>query len=227
MLLYNKYSIHTLYQYFGGIIMWKDLSKEWQLTFEQGWIAYQNGNIPIGAIITDQKENVLISGHNKTRENTYPNPRTAHAEHYCMVNLDTTKYRETGDYILYTTMEPCPMCMGTIVMGGIRNIMVAARDSYCGALHYAKTDPFMKRKNLNITVTAGEMEAVQLAQQSYFELKTFKGDYNFVLEQFNSTNPKSVSAAQKMYEESYLDYCVENSIPYGEIYDHICELINE
>ena len=40
--------------------MWKDLSTEWQKTFEQAWIAFQHGSIPIGAIITDEAGNVTI-----------------------------------------------------------------------------------------------------------------------------------------------------------------------
>ncbi|MDE6664182.1 MAG: hypothetical protein K2K46_12695 [Lachnospiraceae bacterium] len=31
-------------------------------------------------------------------------------------------------YTLYTALEPCPMCMVTMVMGGIRNIIIRAHD---------------------------------------------------------------------------------------------------
>ena len=59
--------------------MWNDLSKEWQKTFELAWIAFQNGSIPIGAMITDRSGNMIIAGRNETFEGHFPSKRTAHA----------------------------------------------------------------------------------------------------------------------------------------------------
>lgn len=205
--------------------MWKDLSKEWRETYEMGWLAFCNGSIPIGAIITDTSGNTIIAGRNETCENHYPNRRTAHAEMYCMRNIDIEKYPSLGEYHLYTTMEPCPMCMGTIVMGGIRKVHVAAKDKYCGALHYINYDSWIKSKNMEIYVEEGELEAVQLAQQGYHELRRYNGEVSKVLEQFRLDCPKSIETAFIMYQERYLDKCVENNTSYCDIYDHICDLL--
>ncbi len=205
--------------------MWNDLSNEWKKTFEQTWIAFQNGSIPIGAIISDKFGNIIITGRNETCENSVQNKRTAHAEMYCVRNLDIEKYSDLGEYHLYTTMEPCPMCMGTIVMGGIRKIHVAAKDRYCGALHYIDFDPYMQSKKMQVYLEEGEMEAVQLAQQGYYELRKDNGVINNVLKQFQKDCPKSIDVALKMYQERYLDKCVENNVPYGEIYNYICGLL--
>lgn len=205
--------------------MWKDLSEEWKITFEQAWIAFQNGSIPIGAIITDTAGNIIITGRNETLEKSYPNKRTAHAEIYCVRNLDIEKYSALGEYHLYTTMEPCPMCMGTIVMGGIRKIHVAAKDKYCGALHYLSYDPFMKSKKMEIFLEEGELEAVQIAQQGYHEIRRYNGEISNVLRQFQLDCPKSIEVAFKMYQERYLDKCVEHNVPYCVVYDTICGLL--
>lgn len=205
--------------------MWKDLSAEWKTTFEQAWVAFQHGSLPIGAIITDETGNVIIAGRNETCEKAYPNRRTAHAEMYCMRNLDIEKYPAYRKYHLYTTMEPCPMCMGTIVMGGIVKIHVAAKDNYCGALHYINYDPFMRDKNIEVHLEEGELEAVQLAQQGYHELRRFDGELSNVLMCFQQDCPKAIEVALKMYREKYLDQCVEDGTPYCDIYDHICSLL--
>lgn len=205
--------------------MWKDLSREWKETYELAWLAFCNGSIPIGAIITDTSGNTIIAGRNETCENRYPNSRTAHAEMYCMRNIDTKKYPSLREYHLYTTMEPCPMCMGTIVMGGILKVHVAAKDKYCGALHYINYDPWIKSKNMEVYLEEGELEAVQLAQQGYHELRRYNGEMNRVLEQFQSDCPKAINVAFIMYQERYLDKCVENNTSYCEIYDHICDLL--
>lgn len=85
-------------------------------------------------MITDRSGNTIIAGRNEAFEGHFPNKRTAHAEMYCVRNLDIEKYSDLSEYHLYTTMEPCPMCMGTIVMGGIRKLHVDAKDKYCGAM---------------------------------------------------------------------------------------------
>ncbi len=205
--------------------MWKDLSEEWKQAFEQAWVAFRHGSIPIGAIITDEMGNVLIAGRNETCEASYPNRRIAHAEMYCMRNLDIEKYPNFREYHLYTTMEPCPMCIGTIVMGGIRKVHVAARDRYCGALHYIDEEPYIQSKGMTIVLEEGELEAVQLVQQGYHELRRFNGEISKVLKDFQMDAPKAIKLAQRLYEERYLDKCLENNAPYCEVYDTICRLL--
>lgn len=205
--------------------MWKDLPREWQEAYKLAWLAFCRGSIPIGAIITDASGKTVIAGRNETGENRYPNRRTAHAEMYCMLNIDIEKHPSLKEYHLYTTMEPCPMCMGTIAMGGIRKVHVAARDPYCGALHYIDYDPWIKGKNMEVHLEGGELEAVQIAQQCYYELRRFHGEIRAVVEQFQSNCPRAVESAISLYQERYLDKCAENNAPYCEVYDHICDIL--
>jgi tRNA(Arg) A34 adenosine deaminase TadA len=44
--------------------MWTSISRAWQIAFEQGWEAFQNGSIPIGAAIADENGNVISFGRN-------------------------------------------------------------------------------------------------------------------------------------------------------------------
>jgi len=204
--------------------MWNSLTKEWQYTFKLAWEAFRNGSIPIGAIIVDAYGNIISTGRNETTEKIKPNKRIAHAEMNCISNLNIEKYPDLGEYHLYTTMEPCPMCMGTIVMSGLRKIHVAAEDKYCGALHYITYDPFMKSKNMQIFLEKGEMEAVQLVQQGYHEIRRYNGAESNVLKQFRKTVPKSIEIAFQLYQGKYLDKCVEDNISYQVVYDYICNL---
>lgn len=205
--------------------MWCDLTKEWQRAFEEAWISFKGGSIPIGAIITDEDGNVLMTGRNESGEGRYPNHRVAHAEASCVRNLDIEKYPNLSEYHLYTTMEPCPMCMGTLVMGGIRKVHVAAKDRYCGALHYVEDDPYMKAKGMQIYLEEGEMEAVQLTQQTYHGLCNDNGQLNKVTKAFQQDCPEAIELALKLYEERYLHKCLEENMPYSEVYDRICEML--
>ncbi len=126
--------------------MWGDLSNPWKAAFEQGWEAFCHGSIPIGASIADKEGHVLSVGKNRTFDCSLKNPRVAHAEVDAIWNLDTAKYQDLQDYVLYACMEPCPMCLGTIVMSDLRKVNVAAGDAYCGALTLCHTDPYIASK---------------------------------------------------------------------------------
>ncbi len=96
--------------------MWNDLSKAWQTAFSAGWESFKNGSVPIGAVICDENGGIICTGRNRMNEITNGNSKIAHAETDCLLQLDTRKYPDLRSYTLYACMEPCPMCMGTIVM---------------------------------------------------------------------------------------------------------------
>ncbi|MDD2569429.1 MAG: nucleoside deaminase, partial [Clostridia bacterium] len=63
--------------------MWNDISEPWKVAFSQGWLSYKNGSIPIGAVVTDEAQNIISVGRNKLYENINFNPKIAHAEIEC------------------------------------------------------------------------------------------------------------------------------------------------
>jgi tRNA(adenine34) deaminase len=200
--------------------MWKDLSPEWKMTFQLAWDAFQHGSIPIGAIITDQAGNVLSTGRNHLGETLVPNPRTAHAEALCVRNLDISKYRNFNHYHLYTTMEPCPMCLGTIVMGGIRSIRTAARDRYCGALHYLEEDPYLRSKAVRSQMGPAEAGRVQIVLQTCHEYRRQTRN-PAVLDAFAVDYPREVALGGLMYRSGLLESCAGKGLPFAGVYDDI------
>ena len=205
--------------------MWNDLTPAWQTAFELAWEAFCHGSIPIGAIITDEAGRVLSTGRNLMGEGRVPNPRTAHAEAQCVRDLDTSAIPDTRRCHLYTTMEPCPMCIGTIVMGGIYNIHVAARDNYCGALHYLQDDPFLQSKQVNVRLDAPHGGSVQIAMQTCHELRRFGGKDTRVLQKFAEQYPREVALGRILYREGTLERCAEQGMPCGEVFDSILAML--
>lgn len=130
--------------------MWNELPKAWQIAFSEGWESFLKGSIPIGAVISDENGGIICTGRNRRNEITSGNSRIAHAETGCLLQLDTNKYPNVGSYTLYACMEPCPMCMGTIVMSNFRKLRIAAKDSYCGAVHYCKDDSYIRSKHIEV-----------------------------------------------------------------------------
>lgn len=73
---------------------------------------------PFGAVITDKKGNIIANGNNKVLKNNDP---TAHAE--VVAIREACKKLNTydlSDYILYTSCEPCPMCLSAMIWANIK-----------------------------------------------------------------------------------------------------------
>lgn len=205
--------------------MWNDLTREWQQTFELAWESFCNGSIPIGAILFDEEGRVLSTGRNRMGEDHVPNRRTAHAEAECVRNLDTDQHPECDRYHLYTTMEPCPMCLGTIVMGGIRSIHIAARDCYCGAVHYLMEDPFLHSKSVRIRMGSFEMARVQIVMQTYHEYRRYP-DASRVLFAFAKEYPSAVALGRQLFQQGVLDDYARSATPFAAVYDAILQQLS-
>ena len=201
--------------------MWKDLSVQWQTAFLEAWDAFKTGGIPIGAVIADEKGNIIIKEHNRAGENETINRHISHAEANALRSLDTSMYNPKT-LTLYATMEPCPMCMGTAVMSNIKHLRYAARDPYCGAVHIKDNDPYITGQRLDYVLVGGDMEFVQLTIQSYHELGYIsRGASDKVLNCFRSIDEKAVALAEKLYDEKKLDLFSEKGMDFSEVYDFI------
>ena len=75
---------------------------------------------PFGAVIVDKEGNVVSNGNNKV---ILTNDPTAHAEIVAIRNAckNLGTYDLTG-YSLYTSCEPCPMCLSAIIWANIKEV---------------------------------------------------------------------------------------------------------
>lgn len=79
---------------------------------------------PFGAVIVNKEGEVIASGNNKVFKNNDP---TAHAE--IVAIRRACKKLGTSDlsgYILYTSCEPCPMCLSAIIWSNIKEVYYGA-----------------------------------------------------------------------------------------------------
>lgn len=78
------------------------------------------GSGPFGCVITDENYNILAEGHNRVTELNDP---TSHAE--IITIRDACQKLNTFDLsncILFTSCEPCPMCLSAIYWSRITNV---------------------------------------------------------------------------------------------------------
>jgi len=204
--------------------MWNDLSEIWKTAFEEAWISFKNGSIPIGAVIADENGNIILKDHNRGNEEGVINRNISHAEVNTMRRLDTSAYNPRT-LVLYSTMEPCPMCFGTAVMANLKHLRYAARDSHCGFVHIKDSDPYLKGKALDYSFTDDETEFIQLTIQSYHELKFISmGARCDVLNEFRELKEEAVIVAEKLFENRELDNLAKTEESFGKVYDYILSL---
>ena len=99
--------------------------------YKEAKIAYELDEVPVGAVIVRNNQ-IIARGHN-TRE--LENSPFGHAEMNAIkVASDFLGTRRLTDCTIYVTLEPCPMCAGTIMNAGIRRVVYGASDEQWGCL---------------------------------------------------------------------------------------------
>ncbi len=202
---------------------YQELDIYWKRIFELEWISLCEGSKAIAALIVSTDGTIISEGRNKIGEQGIPNPRVSHAEVEAIRNLDVNKYPFVKSYTLYAALEPCPMCMGTMVMGGIRNIIIGAKDDHGGAMNLIEHSKFLRSKSINITWMPQEYGDVQRGFQVLKELlyNTDEERLNRMLEDFSVYNQKGVMAAQELVEEGIFKDRSPASYSVEEIFDKL------
>lgn len=78
---------------------------------------------PFGAVIVDKQGNIIAKGNNQVLKNNDP---TAHAEIVAIRNAcEKLGTYDLAHYILYTSCEPCPMCLSAIIWANIKDVYYA------------------------------------------------------------------------------------------------------
>ncbi len=109
------------------------MDKFMDLAFEQAQKSYDEGGLPIGAVLV-RNGDVLSVGHNMRVQNDDP---LAHAEMSCLRNAG-----RIGSYFgctVYSTLMPCFMCSGTIVQFGIKEVVVGEDDNFKGGKEFMES----------------------------------------------------------------------------------------
>jgi tRNA(adenine34) deaminase len=104
------------------------------LALEEAEKAGQEGTYPIGALVVSPDGTILSKGHNRVYS---LGDYTAHAEVGALQNAGSILMAPSyqGKCTLYTTLEPCLMCAGALLMARIARVVWAANDPDYGALH--------------------------------------------------------------------------------------------
>lgn len=208
-----------------------ELSVPWQRVFALAWESVCAGSRAIGAVIADDAGHILAEGRNRTGESDLPNPSAVHAETEAIRALNTAEHPDKQSYTLYAGLEPCIMCMGTIVMGGIRRVEIAARDDFGGAMGLIDQFAFARSKGIQIHFRDDVLGDIQRGMQTVRELLQQQDSARLerILSDFSAHNRAGVDAAKQLVTSGWFTDKCPADYTAQEIFDGLaacCEVLH-
>lgn len=91
-----------------------------------------DGNFGVGCVLIDSNNNIIAQGNNEVLIPYFRSDR--HAEMVVMDKFEDTHpdIHKKESYILYTSLESCPMCLVRLITSDINKVLYAAPDSWAG-----------------------------------------------------------------------------------------------
>ena len=100
------------------------------LTLGQARVGLESGGVPVGAVLAARGQ-LVAAGHNERVQRGDP---VAHGEIACLRNAG--RRLSYADTTLYTTLSPCQMCSGAILLFQIPRVVVGEAQTFAGDLGF-------------------------------------------------------------------------------------------
>ena len=102
---------------------------------EQAKKSLAEGGIPIGSVLVIDGE-IVGRGHN---QRVQKGSCVLHAEMDCLENAGRLTAKDYQRAVLYSTLSPCDMCSGTVLLYGIPKVVVGENRTFQGPEGYVKS----------------------------------------------------------------------------------------
>lgn len=106
-----------------------------QAAIEQAELGLAEGGIPIGSVLVIDG-NIVGRGHN---QRVQKGSCTLHAEMDCLENAGRLTAADYRRAVLYSTLSPCDMCSGTVLLYGIPKVVIGENQTFQGPEAYLQS----------------------------------------------------------------------------------------
>ena len=131
----------------------KDYDWLMSVAIDEAYKAYSLDEVPIGAVIADENGNILSQTHNLKESVNDP---CGHAEILAIKEACEKKGNwRLNDCTIFVTLEPCTMCLSSLVQARIGKVVFGAYDLKAGALSLNYNFYKDKRLNHNFDIIGG------------------------------------------------------------------------
>src|SRR6266513_1532482 len=104
------------------------MDKFMKAAIEEAEKGLREGGIPIGSVLVHNGR-ILGRGHNRRIQN---NSAVLHGEMDALENAGRQPASVYKDSVIYTTLSPCSMCSGAILLYGIPRVVVGENQTFLG-----------------------------------------------------------------------------------------------
>ena len=174
---------------------WGRVEAPWRASFHLAWEAFAAGTVPVGAVVVDEAGRIVAQGRNRIFNDAAPArqlaaTRLAHAELNALAQLSNARRWDT--FTLYTTLEPCPLCVAATSIASVGRIVYAGSDVHSGgsALVYAD---LVTPRPLNVTIDGpleSSLESLGAALHLAFFLPHDTGNSNALIGTYRDRRPE-------------------------------------
>ncbi|MBX7075869.1 MAG: nucleoside deaminase [Methanobacteriaceae archaeon] len=112
------------------------------LAIDEAKKSLDEGGIPIGAVLVEDNH-VISKGHNKLIQN---DSVILHGEMDAIENAGRLFSDDYKKITLYTTLSPCPMCSGAVLLYNIPRVVIGENKTLMGA------EQLLKDNNVEVVV---------------------------------------------------------------------------
>ena len=150
----------------------KDLDKHFmKQAIKEAEKAFAADEVPVGAIVV-HKGHVVGRAHNQTQ---VLKDATAHAEMIALTQgFETLQSEHLPQSTVYVTLEPCPMCVGAMILARVDRVVFGAREpktGACGSVVHLMADGKWNHK-FRIEEGLLEFESAALLQEFFKKKRT-------------------------------------------------------
>ncbi|HEY9277296.1 MAG TPA: nucleoside deaminase [Methylotenera sp.] len=122
------------------------MNKFMQAAIEEARIGLAEGGIPIGSVIV-HKGSIIGRGHNQRIQR---GSAILHGEMAAFENAGRQPASVYNDSVLYTTLSPCSMCTGAILLYGIPKVVIGENNTFMGE------EALLKSRGVEVVVVQDE-----------------------------------------------------------------------
>jgi cytosine deaminase len=124
-----------------------------QAAIEEARKGLAAGGIPIGSVLVHDGK-IIGRGHNQRVQH---GSVIHHAEMNCLENAGRLPAKIYRECVIYSTLSPCPMCSGAILLYGIPRVVIGENKTFRGPEEYVRS------QGVQVEV-AGDAECIALME---------------------------------------------------------------
>ena len=124
-----------------------------QAAIDEARAGFVEGGIPIGSVLRIDDQ-IIGRGHNRRVQQ---GSAILHAEMDCLESAGRIKASDYRRATLYSTLSPCDMCSGAVLLYGIPKVVVGENRTFCGP------EDYLRSRGVKVTI-ADDQECIELME---------------------------------------------------------------